>query len=167
MRTLNDPIVIEPAKPAEEWTAACGLRRAALWGTVAAIAVALAVAPLAYYAPTVILNLYVRAAMTFAIALIMFSVVQRCAGMVGLAPSALAVGFTLAILYSNHVVFAWHGVVLRDGATSGSIWLHPMLFLTLNVPALVVLVITTVLCHNGGGGLHLLLSVCNVRLRGS
>ena len=107
-----------------EWTPARGLIRGAFWGLLAAFGLALALAPLARFAPFMVLILWLRIPLGFAVTWLLCLAVQRAAGMT--APLCLALGWVLAagVLVSNHAVFAVYGLPTIGGF--GDWWAFPM-----------------------------------------
>ena len=155
MRTLNDPVGGDenPADDAE-WTPQIGLRRAALRGAILCVVLCALTGLLAWFLPAVTINIYLRSFLAFVVAWLLFSLVQDAAGFVGFPVSAIAIGYTLIVLISHHVIFALHGVPSTKGVMIGSIWLDPLVLFGVNFGPLGAIAFATALCHRGvpGGG---------------
>ena len=171
-----------------EWSPRKGLVRAAVWGTMTTLLVAALLAPLALYAPGLLIDLLLRTAVAFVVAWVLLGVVQRAAGMVGVHCSLLAVGLTLIVLLSHHLIFAVHGVphvrgivgrhavyyawVFRDvltdqsGLLLGWGWLHPYVLANVNFVPLLAIAACALLCHRGGAGPDVLLGILRSRVFG-
>jgi len=150
MKTLNDPVPIEEND--DDWSPGKGLARAGIRGTVTAAILAGALLPVAYYAPYVVLGALSQAAVGFAVAWILFSVVHRAAGMVGGRCSVLAITLTVVVLLSNHLIFAIHGVPTRQGLLliGWLYWFDPLVLCVSNVWAVIGIAFCTSLRHSGG-----------------
>lgn len=170
MSPLNEPIDYDRRRrPA--WTPQLGLRRAAAWGGLTAVLLAVVLAPLAAKASPMVLPLWTRIPLAFGVIWVLFKVVQRAAGMVGPSCSALAVGLGALVLLSNHVIFATAGVPTAiedadwwfalvslvgqiieptDDLFIGPGWFHPLVLLLVNlVPLLFGGGIAMALCRQG------------------
>jgi hypothetical protein len=168
MVALNDPIGYDEDRPErEKWTPAQGLRRGALFGLIAMVVIILLLAPVAVYAPYVLIAWLPRSAIAFVVAWILFSVVQRAAGMAGWMVTALAVTLTLVVLLSHHVVFRIHSVPTHTGAPSGWESLHPLTLVGLNLLPLILVGFCAALRHRGDGGLGAVSDVLNLFYFGS
>jgi hypothetical protein len=120
-------------------------------------------APVAWFFPWLVLLTLLRSVEAFFVAWILFVVVQNAAGFVGLAPSALAVAFTLAVLFSHHVIFAVAGVTTTRGAVPASVWFDPIMLATVNVIPCIALAVAVALCHRGVPGGGVLISLLRLR----
>ncbi len=135
----------------EEWTAWRGMLRALLWGGLMTLILIAVLDLTAWFVPPLVLNWWLRMAMGFFVALTLFAVVHRAAGMAGGACTGLVVAFTLLVLISQHIVFALHGVRSMTGVqVDGWTWLDPSIILFVNTPALVGIGFCAALCHGGG-----------------
>lgn len=134
----------------EEWTAWRGLLRALLWGGLMTLILIAVLDLMAWAVPRLVLNWWLRMAMGFFVALTLFAVVHRAAGMAGGACTGLVVAFTLLVLISQHIVFALHGVLSTGVQADGWMWLDPSIILLVNTPALVGIGFCAALCHGGG-----------------
>src|SRR5262245_51853311 len=122
----------------DDWTPAKGIVRGLIAGVVCATVLAAILAPVAWYFPSVTTDMLLRAAFAFGVAWILFGAVHRAAGMVGWPCTWMVVVLTLLVMLSNHVVFAVHGVPLRDGTLQiGGMWFHPLILLTMNLGTLI------------------------------
>lgn len=135
--------------PPDDWTPWRGIVRAALWGSVTTVALSLILSVFAWYAPGVLLAVFLRAFLALGIAWLMFGVVHRASGVTGWPLTGLAIGLSLVVLVSNHVVFAVHGVPTRTGTVIGWEWLTPSVLFAVNVIPLVAIILAAVLCHRG------------------
>lgn len=124
MRTLNDIPGDESQADDAEWTPEIGERRAVIRGLLAAGLLALLLAPLTLVAPALVFPWHMRTVIAFGVAWVLFSVVQRAAGMVSVKINGLAIGLTLLVLLSTHVVFAIFGT--PDASGNNSILTFPL-----------------------------------------
>ena len=150
MKTLNDPV--PGYEEDDDWTPKGGLRRAIWRGTIVAVILAGLLAPAAYYVPQLLLGGILRAALGFAVAWILFGVVQRAAGMVGGRCSALSIALAVGVLLSNHIVFAIHGVPTNQGGPllGWWFWFDPRVLGLYNGIALIGVAGCACLRHSGG-----------------
>ena len=167
MKTLNDPVPIDD-KNWDEWTPHKGLIRAAIWGAVTALAIALVLGCVAYYAPHMLLRYTLRAAVAFGVAWILFSVVHHSAGMIGTRCTALVLALTLLVLLSNHMVFAINGVLTHKGVMliGWSYWFAPAVIGVTNLSACIGAVGCAVLCHTGAADAGTLIDILNSKVLG-
>jgi hypothetical protein len=152
MVALNTPtggVDGRPEDKQDDWSPAIGMRRAVLRACVVALIIGASLFPVDVYLPAVLLNFWIRLAVSFGTAWILFRVVQGAAGMVGWPCTALAVGLSLLVLLSNHVAFAVFGVPTRAGVVYGWTWLHPATLLGCNVSSLIGVTFCAVMCHSG------------------
>lgn len=149
MRTLNDPVEYDNG-PHADWTPTRGLVRGVIWGSVAALVITVLSAPIAIFAPHVLIIWLPRTAIAFAVAWILFGVVQRAAGMVGVPITAMVIGLTLLVLASHHFMFAVYGVPTTRGLSTGWEWVGPVTLLFVNIGPLVGIAACTALRHSGG-----------------
>lgn len=126
MVLLNDPVGYDPRKSEPELSELAALRRGALFGLAAALALAGVLAPLAASLPFVLIPTYIRTPLTFGVMWLVLSAVQRGAGMVGAPCTIIALALTLVTLFSHQVVFAFSGVPYASGLAPW--WVHPMEF---------------------------------------
>ena len=161
MKTLNDPV--PGYEEDDDWTPKGGLRRAIVRGTVTAAILAGALALVGYYVPELIINWRLRAALGFVVAWILFGVVQRAAGMIGGHCSALAVGLAVAVLLSNHVVFAIHGVPTSQATPfiGWRYWFAPGVLGFYNASGLLAVAGCALLRHSGNADARNLLDILN------
>jgi hypothetical protein len=145
---------LDPIREGEteaEWTPGRGLLRALAWGGMACAVLLLLLDVLAWFAPLIVSNWWLRAAISFLVAVLLFAVVHRAAGMAGAACTGLVIGFCIVILLSQHFVFDVHGVLTaRAVRVGGKIWLNPPVLFTVNVPALIGIALSVAFCHGGG-----------------
>jgi hypothetical protein len=149
MSTLNEPTDWKPEPAEPDWTPASGLLRGAVYGLIVALGIAVLLVPVAKWAPTLLLNAYLRVALGFAVTGSLAAAVQRGAGMVGWPCTGLAVGLAVLVLVTNHVVFAICGVPTRSGLVVGWAWLDPGVLFGMNLLALVGVGSAGALCHRG------------------
>ncbi|MBU0638592.1 MAG: hypothetical protein KKB50_06985 [Planctomycetes bacterium] len=164
MKTLNDPLGWDDQddQDDEDWTPAKGMLRAAAFGVPTAVLLAGLTMLGAYYVPVLFLNMLLRTALAFAIAWILFGVVQRSAGMVGYSCTALAIVLTLLVLCSHNVVFALHGIGTVSTTTANWEWLHPFALLAVNIVPLIGVIACALMRHSGAGGDNVLAEILNM-----
>ena len=95
----------------DDWTPWQGVRRGVIWGSVTAAILAAVADVLAWHAPPMVLRFWMRAPEGLFTVWILFLVVHRAAGMASLPCTIIVVVLTLLIAFSQHVVFAAHGVL--------------------------------------------------------
>ncbi len=165
MRTLNDPVPFDDVESDDlDWTPAKGMARAAVRGGVAALIVSAVLAPLVIFVPFVAFYPCTRAAMAFIVAWILFGVVQRAAGMVGMPVSALAIALAVMVLLFQHVLVTLWGITGAEGASNVWRWLHPAILLSANIFPLAAVIGCAVLRHSGGADLQTLADITNIRV---
>ena len=145
---LNEPVGLDDAK-GSDWTPRKGYTRAAVHGAIATVVLIALLAPVAWYAPPMLLRLTVRSAVAFFVAWILFGVVHKAAGMVSPGCSAMVVAFTLVVLFSHHVIFAIRGDWLDHGEVMGMAWLHPANLLFVNFVPLIAVAGCAYFCRHG------------------
>ncbi|MCK4343201.1 MAG: hypothetical protein KAY37_15925 [Phycisphaerae bacterium] len=169
MHTLNDPV--DYAVIDEEWTPAIGLSRAAVQGLIAALILAALITSLTLFQPLFSISVWVRMILALIVAWILFRTVQNAAQMTGWRVTALVVGLTLLVMYSQHIVLAVHGAPVGSAGecVRGWVWLHPLVFVVGNAPSLIALPFVAVLLHRGScpGGLEVLADVLTMGIWGS
>jgi hypothetical protein len=159
MRTLNDLPDEDRLAEAPQWSPANGLVRGALWGLVACLILVALLAPLAWYAPLMVLQVLLRTAIGFGSAWILFGVIQRKTGLVGWPITGLAVAYALLVLFSHHVIFALHGVQSQTGVVAGSVWLNPSVMCMQDLTAFGAIAICAALRHSGSAGAETLVDM--------
>ncbi|MCP4250540.1 MAG: hypothetical protein GY778_26145 [bacterium] len=160
--TLNATV---PMDEDDDWTPARGLARAAIRGMIVAIVLAAVTGLVAYCLPFLVFNFWLRAALGFVLALIMFATVQNAAGMVGPRCTALAVGLTLLVLLSHHGVAAVHGMGTTNEVLIGwGFWLDPVVLGSYNISALIGVVFCAVLSHSAGASLDTLTDIVSMKV---
>jgi hypothetical protein len=117
----------------DEWTPEHGLLRGAAHGAVAALVIAVGLAPLVAVVPFLFLVLLMRGALAFGVAWVLVRVVCRAAGMEGRACTLIALSFAALVMASHHVVFALRGVPALAGVID-SWWLFPMQLVETLIP---------------------------------
>jgi hypothetical protein len=139
----------------EEWTPQQGLVRAAIWGVGTAAVLAALLAPVAWFAPAILMSLLVRIVLGVALVWILLGTVQSAGGFAGWPITALGIILSALVLASNHVVFAVHGVPGHDGPVAGWGWLQLPVLGVVNAGPLFAVCAVAVLCHRGvpGGAL--------------
>lgn len=121
-----------------EWTPARGMARGTMAGVLVAAGLGLAFYALAYGAPFVTLNFALRVAWSFGVTWIVFTVVQRAAGMVGWPVTILGVVLSMAVILASHAAYAQAGVPTRDGVVDGwARWFHPWNLFVANLPTFI------------------------------
>ena len=158
MYTPDNGFDPEKARRDDEWTPAAGLWRGTQRGLVAAVLLALLLIPLAGYLPLMLIIVWLRAPLAFALGWLLCGVVQRAAGMGAGRWILLGLGLAVLVLASNHVVFALHGVPACEGGywwafpanilegifpsrgdvLMGWTWFHPYVLLALNAAPLAI-----------------------------
>ncbi len=147
----NDDQQPGTAEGDEQWDAVSGILRALVWGSLAAVMMAVVLGIVAWHAPTLLLHWVIRMAIAFGVTVILFKVIHWAAGMAGNVCTGLAVVLAVAIMFSQHLVFAAHGVPGRSGQLIiGPQWYEPATLLIVNLPALAIIVVCASLCHDGG-----------------
>lgn len=157
------------AEPVIEWTPGRGLRRAILLGGFWSIVAAALLAVIAWFAPALLFNALLRAFVAFGVAWLLFGIVQSAAGMVGGWCSFIAGTFSLAVMVSNHFVWAIHGAPIGDtGETLVGFaeWFNPAALLVLNLWSAIGIGACALICHNGQPGPGILHHVGTMPLRG-
>jgi hypothetical protein len=150
-----------------EWTWIKGLRRAIVWGSAAAVLMAIGLDVGARHWPGVMLNYWVRAALAFAVAWILFSIIHRAAGMAGAICTALVSLLTAEAFVSQHWVFATYGVPTVSGRLIiGDVWLDPVTIMVTNMSTGIALVLATTLCHEGGSIWRTVVDILGARIHG-
>ncbi len=95
-------------KNSKRWTPMIGLRNSIICGTIAAIILSLLLALIANSTPpTLIFNFYLRVALSFVIAWILFSIIHASAGMTSSIYTAWAIILSAAVMVSNHFAMAY------------------------------------------------------------
>lgn len=148
------------------WTPTTGLRRATVWGGLATCAWIAILAVPAWYVPTVLMDWLIRLALAFAITWSLFGVVHRAAGMAGTSCTAIVVACTAIVLFSQHLVFAMHGVTTQQGEVSGWAWCTPETLLLINGIPVIGVAFAVILCHEGGAVLRTVVDILSMRVRG-
>ena len=100
-----------------------------------------------------------RTALTFLVAAVLFAVVQRKAGMVGVACTMMALALTALVLVSHHVWQKPHGVPARspEYVVEGWAWLSSGAIIGLNMfPFAIGGGFGTLLWHKHGVNFHIL-----------
>ncbi|MCK4342614.1 MAG: hypothetical protein KAY37_12930 [Phycisphaerae bacterium] len=123
MSSLNEPVGYEP-RPEDDWTPAIGLRRGLIAGLITAGLMALLMVPLTCVAPLMVLVIWLRAPLAFALMWILFRVIVNAAGMIDRRIIALTLGLTILVLISNHVPLIRQGVPALEG--EGDWWAFPL-----------------------------------------
>lgn len=154
-----------PEPEQAEWTATRGIMRGATYGFITMLFLCAATCTLAWFLPLLTLAGALRTAIAFGSAFVLFRVVQRTAGMVGWPCTALAIVYSLIIMFSHHVVFAINGVPNSKGVSVGWQWCSPMLLLFVNFMPIVAIGLCAAFCHRGGFASAELLSLLNTRVR--
>lgn len=95
---------------AREWTPARGMAKSLVVGGAAATGLAMVLYALAYVAPVLTLNFALRTAFSFAVAWLLFRVVQDAAGMVGWWSTGLTLVLTAGVFLATHAAYAAAGV---------------------------------------------------------
>jgi hypothetical protein len=121
---------------AGEWTERSGIVRGVLTGGAVALLLGLLADVLAWYAPVLVLNGWLRIFGSLLTMWFLFIVVHRAVGMTGPICTGLVVLLVLAIAVSQHVVFALHGVPTREGLASGWAWCSPAVLMWCNLTTL-------------------------------
>ena len=137
------------------WSPGRGIIRALAAGLVAAVFVALALTPVAVFAPALLMNAVCRAATTFGVAWIIFAVVYSAAGMVGRPLTSIAVVYSLVAMLSNHVVWAVFGARVGDGGevvAGWQYWFNPMVLVFPNIFVAISLTFCAALFRDGVPG---------------
>ena len=147
----NDDKQPGTAEGGEEWNAVSGILRGLIWGSLTAAVMAVLLGIVAWHAPTLLLHWVIRMAIAFGITTVLFKVIHWAAGMAGSVCTGLAVVLAVAVMLSQHLVFAAHGVPGRGGQLIiGPQWYEPATLLIVNLPALAIIVVCASLCHDGG-----------------
>lgn len=163
------PLTIEGSPEAGVWSPRRGLIRAAFWGLLTASFLAGVTVPVAYYSPLILTNFLIRTFLAFFLAWLLFATVQRAAGMIGNACTALALTFTGLVLVSHLVVFGLYGVPNRDGTLliGLAMWLSPVsLLLFVGIPLLLGGGACALFCHRHGASPSFLVEVFSHRIFG-
>lgn len=126
MVLLNDPVGYDPRKSEPELSELAALRRDALFGLAAALALAGVLASLAASLLFVLILTYIRTPPTFGVMWLVLSAVQRGASMMGALRRIIALALTLVTLFAHQVLFASSGVPYPSGLAPW--WVHPMSF---------------------------------------
>jgi hypothetical protein len=119
----------------EDWTPAQGVVRGLVSGTVAAVILAAIADLLAWFAPPMVLEFWMRAPEALFTVWILFVVVHRAAGMASWHCTAIVIVLTLFIILSQHVVFSIHGVLTY--APKKWEWFSPQALVVYNLSAVV------------------------------
>lgn len=139
----------EPEPLDEECSIRRALPRALLRGSIWVVVLVALTLPAAIYLPLLVLNGWLRVAIAFGVAWILIGAVQTGAGTVGWWCDALTAFLTACVLFSHHVVFALHGVQLRDGSHVGLMWLAPYVLARLNFVPAVAIAVCLWISHDG------------------
>jgi hypothetical protein len=160
MVALNEPLGHdEDHRERDNWTPGRGLLRGTIFGLFATLVIILLLAPVAVYFPYVLIMWPLRCAIAFVVAWILFSVVQRAAGMTGIPVTAAVLALVVLVLVSHHVIFAINGVPTRSGSATGMVWLHPLTLFLQNVAPLVAVGLCAAFRHRGDDGLEAILDI--------
>lgn len=162
MCMLNDPVGYDEADKNDwRWTPARGLLRAAAYGTFSSAVLVAVLAPLAWFLPLFLMNWFLRGAVAFGIAWILFGVIQRRAGMVGWPITAMVIGLTSIVLVLHHVIFAiqglpvffflWRSPVVWETLTEQG-WFSLGTFVVINMSSFIAVAFCSALCHFGRPG---------------
>jgi hypothetical protein len=117
----------------EDWTPAGGWFRGVIAGVAMAAVLGLVANLVAWHAPWVAANGWVRTGATLASMWLVFWAVHRWAGMTGPVCTAVVAVLVVAIAFSQHVVFAVHGVPTSKGTVVGWEWCSPIALIGLNI----------------------------------
>ena len=150
MVSLSDPVGYGEDEEGPEWTPGRGLVRAAVHGAIATVLLAAVLSPAAWYVPLLTMHWGLGAAIAFGVAWILFGVVQRAAGMVGAAVTALAIVFTLLVLISQNAIVAVHGIPTSKGVIASLAWISPVGFVVSRLASFVTVAFCAALRHDGG-----------------
>lgn len=120
---LNEPVGFEN-EPDDDWTPTIGLRRGLVVGLCVGLVMAAGLAIVARHLPLILLPLWLRGPLAFALAYLLCGLIERAAGMSDGRCVLLAVGITAAVLVSNHVVLA--AAVVLPGEAVKSSWMFPL-----------------------------------------
>lgn len=143
-----------PSASSSKWTPARGIARGVAIGSIVATVLALILGGVASVAPLLIIQALVRVPIGFVVAYVLFSTVHSAAGMVGWACTLIAVVLSVAVLFSNHVVFALNGIPTTAGqsATGWAAWFHPAVLALVNLFGFVGIAGCALLSHGGVPG---------------
>ena len=136
-----------------------------LWGGLAALLCALLAGVGAWYIPRVCLHWLLRCACAFGVAWVLFQVVHSAAGMTGWFCSVLVIALALLVMFSQHLVFAVHGLWTVGGLQGGWSWCHPAAILACNMTAFVGIGLCAALCHEGSADGGVLANILRFRIR--
>lgn len=159
--SLNDPCTTDEAPQNSAWTPAIGMKHAVLWGVVTAALLAAVLAIPAIYAAPLIMG-GARWFIALFVAWILFAVTQRSSGMVGWPITILAVGLTLLIMFSTHVVVAVNGLPTTKGVIQGWALLEPGFLIGSNLTTPIGIIAAALFCHRGAT-LENILNILNQR----
>lgn len=164
---LNDPIppMVDEADT-DDWTPGQGLCRAAVWGAITAALYAALLAPVAWHAPVLLLNVWIRLVTGFFVTWTLFVVVHRTAGMTGMLCTLMVVVYALLALFSQNVVLALHGSPIGERGVSGWIWLEPNVVVLVNGMGLLGVGFAIALCHEGGAVWRTVVEILTSRITG-
>ena len=122
---------------AEDWTPFRGICRALVQGSMAGIVLAVMACVFAWYLPTLALNALLRVFVSLLTVWVLFCVVHQAAGMTGAVCNMIVLAWVVLISYSQHVIFAIHGVPSSTGMLIGWIWCSPAMWAVFNIWTLV------------------------------
>ncbi len=137
------------------WTPGRGIVRGVIVGFAVAVALSVLLAPVAMFAPTLLINGILRASVTFGVAWIIFAAVHSAAGMVGGPLTSIAVLYSACVMFSNHVVWAVAGAPVGDAGelvTGWQYWFAPSLLGVLSLMVVIPLMFCAALCRDGVPG---------------
>lgn len=133
----------------DDWSPARGLVRGAVAGLMAAVMLAGLADWLAWRAPLLAANGWLRTAASLGSMFVMFYVVHRASGMTGPPCTAIVVVLVALIAGSQHVVFALHGVPSTQGLVLGWEWCAPEIMLLMNIWTIVGIAFGVLLWRDG------------------
>lgn len=132
-----------------DWTPARGLLKGIVAGLVTAAILGVAADLFAWYAPLLALNIWLRGGASLLTMWLLFLVVHRAAGMTGPPCTAVVVVLVLLLAFSQHIVFALHGVESRMGRTAGWEWCSLTVLAVANVSTAGGIIFGVLLWHDG------------------
>ena len=137
------------------WTPRRGIVRALVLGFATAVFLSMLLAPIAVFAPAILINGVLRAVVSFVVGWLLFVAVHSAGGMTGGLLTSVAVFYAALVMLSNHVAWAVFGAPLGDAGeivTGWQYWFDPMLLGLLNIFVAIPLAFCAALCRDGAPG---------------